>query len=213
MAEPHGYRKLFDAELAEIDAKVQQLFTLVTEAVDGATTALLTGDRAAAQVTADQDDAIDQLRTDVELLVQLEFTRQSPMAKDMRYLLSVMRVVPELERSGDLAGHIAHRAIAGLPSRLTPDVRDILREMGVTSVEMWRAAAVAWANRDAEAADRIDTTDDHLDDLHDQLIAALLEGDLARDDALQTTLVGRFYERLGDHAVHVTERIGYLVGT
>jgi len=212
MAERHEYRKSFDAQLTEIDQKVQQLFTLVTGAVDGATAALLTNDRAAAQATADQDDAVDQLQAEIEHLVQREFMRQSPMARDLRYLLSVMRVVPELERSGDLAGHIAHRAIAGLTARLPLDVCDILRDMGSTSVEMWQAAASAWAERDADAAERIDTTDDQLDDLHDQLIATLLDGDIELDDALQTTLVGRFYERLGDHAVHITERIGYLTG-
>jgi phosphate transport system protein len=203
---------LFDAELAEIDHQVQLLFTLVTGAVGGATAALLASDRAAAQETCDQDAAIDQLRNDIEHLVQLEFLRQSPMAKDMRYLLSVMRVVPELERSGDLAGHIARRALAGLASRLTPEVQGFLRDMGATSIEMWQAATAAWSERDAGAAVRIDTTDDRLDDLHDQLLDALLRGDLERDDALQATLVGRFYERLGDHAVHISERIGYLVG-
>jgi phosphate transport system protein len=212
MAERHEYRRLFDAELAEIDQKVQQLFTLVAEAVDRATGALMTSDRAAAQMTADQDAVVDQLEADIEQLVQREFMRQSPMARDMRYLLSVMRIVPELERSGDLAAHIAHRAIAGLATRLIPDVRDILGDMGSTSVEMWQAAASAWAERDADATERIDAIDDRLDDLHDQLITALLDGGLDLDDALQTTLVGRFYERLGDHAVHITKRIGYLAG-
>ena len=84
--------------------------------------------------------------------------------------------------------------------------------MGDTCVEMWRAAADAWAERDADAAERIDAVDDRIDDLHDQLIGELGDGELELADALQTTLVGRFYERLGDHSVHITERIGYLAG-
>jgi phosphate transport system protein len=212
MAERHEYRKLFDEQLAEIDGKVNRLFTLVAEAVDQATGALLTNDGAAAQATADQDEAIDRLAVDIEDLVEREFMKYAPMARDLRYLLSVMRIAPELERSGDLAGHIAHRAIAGLAPRLTPPVRDLLGDMGSTAVEMWQDAAVAWAGRDVEAAARIDAVDDRLDLLHDRLSAALLDGGLERDDALQATLVGRFYERLGDHAVHITERIGYLAG-
>jgi len=120
--------------------------------------------------------------------------------------------VPELERSGDLAEHVAQRAMAGLATRLTPNVRGILQDMGTTCVEMWQAAADAWAERDPDAAERIDATDDRIDDLHDQLIAELGQGELVLADALQTTLVGRFYERLGDHAVHIAERIGYLAG-
>jgi phosphate transport system protein len=205
-------RRQFDEQLAQMDAKVIRLFALVSEAVGGATEALLTGDRVTAQATADQDAVVDQLEHDLEELAQRELVRQSPMAGDMRYLLTVIRVVPELERSGDLADHIAHRALAGLSGRLSPNIRGILQEMGTTCVEMWQAAADAWAERDGNAAERIDATDDRLDDLHDQLIAELGEGDLELADALQTTLVGRFYERLGDHAVHIAERIGYLAG-
>ena len=212
MAERHEYRKLFDEQLAEIDDKVNRLFTLVAEAVDGATGALLTDDGVAAQAAADRDVTVDELEAEIEDLVEREFMRQSPVARDLRYLLSVMRVAPELERSGDLAAHIAHRAIAGLTPRLTPDVRTVVGEMGSTAVEMWQAAASAWAERDVDAAARIDAIDDRLDLLHDRLSATLLDGGLEHDDALQATLVGRFYERLGDHAVHITARIGYLVG-
>jgi phosphate transport system protein len=128
----------------------------------------------------------------------------------MRYLLSVIRVVPELERSGDLAEHIAQRAVLGLAGRLTPAIRGIIEEMGSTCVTMWQAAADAWAERDATAAVQIDAEDDRIDELHDRLIAELCEADIELPDALQTTLVARFYERLGDHAVHISERLTYL---
>jgi phosphate transport system protein len=75
---------------------------------------------------------------------------------------------------------------------------------------MWRRACDAWAERDPEVAAELDTADDQLDDLHDRLVAELGRADIPLADALQTTLVGRFYERLGDHAVHICERIRYL---
>jgi phosphate transport system protein len=209
---PHRYRKLFDEQLAEIDRRVIRLFALVSEAVAGATEAFLSGDRAAGQAAADQDALVDELEKDIEDLAQREMLRQSPMAGDMRYLLSVIRVVPELERSGDLAEHIANRAVTGLADRLTPSVRGQLQEMGTICVEIWQAAADAWAERDPDAAERIDLQDDRLDVLHDELVFDLAKADLALADALQTTLVARFYERLGDHAVHISERIGYLAG-
>lgn len=206
-------RRHFEQQLAEIDTKVIRLFALVSEAIAAATDALLAGDRAAAEATAERDTFVDQLEQDLEMLAQRELVMQSPMAGDMRYLLTVIRVVPELERSGDLAEHIAQRAIAGLATRLSPSVRGILQEMGSVCVQMWQAAADAWAERDGGAAARIDASDDVIDDLHDTLIEELGRGELELADALQTTLVARFYERLGDHAVHITERIAYLVGT
>jgi phosphate transport system protein len=208
---PHEFRKHFDQELAEIDGKVIRLFALVTEAVSAATESFLSGDRAVAQATLDRDAAVDQLERDLEDLAQRELVRQSPLASDMRYLLTVIRVVPELERSGDLAEHIAQRAVLGLAGRLTPGIRGLIEEMGGTCITMWKAAADAWAERDPGAAARIDADDDRIDLLHDRLIEELCEADVELADALQTTLVARFYERLGDHAVHISERVTYLV--
>lgn len=206
----HEYRKQFDDHLDEIDAKVIRLFALVTEGVAAATEALLADDQASAKAMAKRDDVLDNLEVDLEELTIRELVRQAPVASDLRYLISVLRVVPELERSGDLAEHIAQRAARGLAGRLTPALRGTLEEMGTTAVDMWRDAADAWADRDEKAARQIDRIDDRMDDLHEQLIAELFGSGLELPDAVQTALVGRFYERLGDHAVHITERVRYL---
>ncbi len=203
-------QRRFHQVLDEIDGKVIRLFALVSEAVAAATDALLAGDVEAARELTEQDQLVDLLEVDLEHVAERELLLETPMAGDMRYLVSVLRVVPELERSGDLAEHIAHRALTGLATRLTPTVRGLLQEMGTICVELWRAAADAWVERDRDAADALDKADDRLDDLHDRLSAELETADIALADALQTTLVARFYERLGDHAVHVTERIRYL---
>jgi phosphate transport system protein len=187
----HELRKRFHQELDEINARVIRLFALVTEGVAAASESLLAGDTEMARRLARRDALVDQLEADLEKLAERELLTQAPMARDMRYLVSVLRIVPELERSGDLAEHIAQRAATGLALRLTPTVRGLLEQLGTTCVEMWQGAADAWAERDPQAAERLDTT-----------------------DALQATLVARFYERLGDHAVHIAERIRYLaVGT
>ncbi|HKY65312.1 MAG TPA: PhoU domain-containing protein, partial [Acidimicrobiales bacterium] len=192
------------------DARVIRLFALVTEGVAAASESLLAGDVEMARELTERDALVDQLEVDVEQLAERELLMQTPMARDMRYLVSVLRVVPELERSGDLAEHIAQRAATGLAIRLTPTVRGLLEQMGVTCVDMWQGAADAWAERDAEAAERLDAEDDRIDSLHDELVEELGRADIALPDALQTTLLGRFYERLGDHAVHISERIRYL---
>ena len=215
MAEPsREIRKRFHQQLDEIDAKVIRLFALVTESVAAASESLLANDTEAARELTERDSLVDQLEVDLEQVAERELLMQQPMARDMRYLVSVLRIVPELERSGDLAEHVAQRAVTGLALRLTPTVRGLLEQMGATCVEMWRGAADAWAERDPDAAERLDVVDDRLDNLHDELVEELGLADLALPDALQTTLVGRFYERLGDHAVHISERIRYLaVGT
>lgn len=203
-------QRRFHQQLDEIDAKVIRLFALVGEGVAAATDALLAGDVEAARELAEQDQLVDLLEADLEQVAERELLLETPMAGDMRYLVSVLRVVPELERSGDLAEHIAQRAVTGMATRLTPTVRGLLQEMGTSCVELWRAASDAWVERDGDAAAALDKADDHLDDLHERLSAELETADIPLADALQTTLVARFYERLGDHAVHVTERIRYL---
>jgi phosphate transport system protein len=211
VAEPsREIRKRFHQQLDEIDAKVIRLFALVTESVAAASESLLANDTEAARELTERDSLVDQLEVDLEQIAERELLMEQPMARDMRYLVSVLRVVPELERSGDLAEHVAQRAVTGLALRLTPTVRGLLEQMGTTCIEMWRGAADAWAERDPDAAERLDDIDDRLDNLHDQLVEELGLADLALPDALQTTLVGRFYERLGDHAVHISERIRYL---
>lgn len=208
--QPLELRRRFHQQLETIDAKVIRLFALVTEGVVAATDALLGGDTDAARALADQDRHIDELEVDLEKVAEHELLTQTPMAGDMRFLVSVLRVVPELERSGDLAEHIAQRAAAGLAVRLTPAVRGRIEQMGSITVDLWRRAADSWAERDGEAAAVLDQADDRLDELHDLLVAELAEADIALADALQTTLVARFYERLGDHAVHIAERVRYL---
>jgi phosphate transport system protein len=204
-------RRRFHQQLDEIDAKVIRLFALVREGVAASTDALLAGDTDAARELTGQDQLVDLLEADLEQITERELLTQTPMAGDMRYLVSVLRVVPELERSGDLAEHIAQRAANGLAPRLTPTVRGLLEQMGTSCVELWRGAADAWTQRDHDAAGALDEADDHLDDLRDQLMAELEKADIALADALQMALVARFYERLGDHAVHITERVRYMV--
>src|SRR5947207_1346134 len=207
---PDEIRQGFHRELKEIDDKVIRLFALVSEGVAAATDAFLSGDREAASSLVDSDKVIDELYCDVEGLVQRQFATQSPMARDMRFLLSVLRIVPELERSGDLAEHIAARAARGVSSALTPRIRGLIEQMGRVGTEMWRQAADGYVDRDADIAVRLNDRDDELDELHSSLTAELVTGQLTVPIALEMALVARFYERLGDHAVNIGERIRYI---
>src|SRR4051794_25880161 len=196
--------------MAEIDSQVVQLLALVAEGLAAATDALLSGDSDLARALMEREGRIDTLYHDVELLVQQQLARQSPMATDLRFMLTVLRIVPELERSHDLAEHIARRSMRGLSAELSPRVRGIIEQMGKIGVEMWRSAADAWIERNADVADRLDHSDDELDELLVTLTAELVSGSTPVPVVLEMALIGRFYERLGDHAVNICKRVRYL---
>ena len=207
---PEELRQEFHRDLERINRQVVGLFALVGECVAGATDALLSGDREAAKVLVARDQMIDDTYRDIEELVQRQLSLQSPMASDLRFLLTVLRIVPELERSADLAEHIAQRAVRGLTPELTPRVRGLVDQMGRVAVEMWHAAADAYAERDADARERLNEQDDELDDLHVSLTAEISSGKLSIPVVIEMALIARFYERLGDHAVNVAGQVRYL---
>jgi phosphate transport system protein len=200
----------FRRELESIDRQVLGLFALVAQSLAGATDALLHGDREGARRLIARDHQIDATHRDLEDLVLRQLGHQSPPASDLRFLLAALRIVPELERSADLAAHIASRAMRGLTPDLTPRVRGLVESMGQVAVEMWHQATDAYAARDAEATRRLDDADDELDDLHVSLTSEISSGKLSTPVAIELALVGRFYERLGDHAVNITAHVRYM---
>ena len=104
------HRQVFHHELEAIEAKVNELFGMVAEDVPRATDALLSGNSDDVQRLAERDRAIDDLYPRIEELADRELVLQQPLGSDLRFLISVLRVVPELERSHDLVVNIARRA-------------------------------------------------------------------------------------------------------
>ncbi|MHB1533879.1 MAG: phosphate signaling complex PhoU family protein [Acidimicrobiales bacterium] len=203
--EPGGH-----ARAGEIDDRVTQLFALVAEGLAAATDALLSGDRDMARTLAERETLIDTVYRDVEGLVTGQLTEEAPRAAGLRFLLSVLRIVPELERSHDLVEHIARRGAQGLRDELSPRARGLIERMGQVGVDMWRVAAEAWLERDPAVGALLTERDDEMDDLHSALTAELASGRATVPVAMDMALVARFYERLGDHAVNVARRISDL---
>ncbi|MGK2948237.1 MAG: phosphate signaling complex protein PhoU [Acidimicrobiales bacterium] len=208
---PTALRVGYHQELDDIDQKVVRLFALVTEAVAAANEALMGGDSEALATVRTGEAAIDDLMVDIEADIERLLVLQQPVASELRYALAIIRIVPELERSGDLAEHIAKRAGTGLVAQLTPTARGMLERMGTVAAELWRAAADAFVDRDPTAGEVLEAADDELDDLHSDLTSELLSGGVPTTVAADATLVARFYERLGDHAVHITTRVARAV--
>jgi phosphate transport system protein len=206
-------REEFDRELEAIEAKVIELFGMVAEDLPVATQALLTGSKEAGQVLAEREQAIDALYLEIEGLANRLILLQSPAAIDLRFLLSVLRIVPELERSHDLVVQIAGAGTHLLGEELSPRTRGLVERMGELASGMWRQAADSWYERDHSVAGVLDEKDDKMDELHISLTAELAAGQMALPVIMEMTMVARCYERLGDHAVNIARRVTYLAGS
>lgn len=197
--------------MGPIDARVNQLFALVSEALAGATDALLSNDVAAGLRVVEGDQTIDDMASEVELLVW-ELLDDEPAPDALRHLVGVLLIVPELERSGDLAEHVAQRAASNLGAEMTPLSRGIVQRMAEVALEMWRAAADAYLDRAADA-ESLSEEDEEIDILHDRLTGEISSGSMPASVGAQVTLLARFYERIGDHAVNLARRVEMLHGT
>ena len=207
------HRQEFERELEAIEANVIELFAMVAEDLPGATQALLSGNNEVIEVLAEREQAIDALYPEIEGMANREILLQAPVASDLRFLLSVLRIVPKLERSHDLVVQIAARANHILGEDLSPRCRGLVEQMGNLASSMWREAVDSWYQRDRSVAARLDERDDEMDVLYASLIAELADGRMSLPVTMEMTLVARFYERLGDHAVNIARRVVYLAGS
>ena len=207
------HRQEFQRELDAIEAKVTGLFAMVAEDLPGATYALLSGDSEGLGVLAEREEVIDALYREIDELASREILLQAPVASDLRFLLSVLRVVPELERSHDLVIQIAARAGRGLSEGLSPGSRRLVERLGELAWGMWRQVGDSWRHRDRTVALALSERHAKMNELHASLIAELASGRVTLPVAMEMTLVARFYERLGDHAVNLARRVIDLAGS
>jgi phosphate transport system protein len=198
--------------LVEIDHIFVQVFALVGEAIAGATHALLAGDREAAKQLMARDDIVDESITKIAGLAQNELVYGTVTEDQRLELVAVLRMLPDLDRNGDLAEHIARRAARGLGAEMSARSRGLVERMGEVAAAIWSSTADAFAERSAHAAGLVDALDDELDDLHVSLTAELATGTMPVPVAIELAMVARFYERFGDHAVNLARRMSALVG-
>ncbi len=207
------HRQEFERELETIEARIIELFAIVAEDLPEATTALLTGNNEIMQRLTERDKVISALYPETEQLANREILLQAPVAGDLRFLLSVLRVLTEFELSHDLVMQIASRANHFLSEDLSPRTRGIVERMGSLAADMWRQAADCWYQRDRSAALALAERDDEMDQLYSSLFGELASGKMALPVTMEMTLVARFYERLGDHAVTIARRVVFLAGS
>ncbi len=199
------------SEFELIEIRVTQLFALVSEALAGATEALLSNDAATGLSVVEGDQSVDDLTAEVELLVWRQLESEGTPSPTLRHLVGVLLILPELERSGDLAEHIAQRAVTNLGTEMSSLSRGIVQRMSEVALEMWRDAADAYVDR-SDRAGSLAEDDEEMDILHQRLTGEIAAETMPTAIGAQVTLLARFYERLGDHAVNLARRIEMLHG-
>ncbi|MGO9779875.1 MAG: phosphate signaling complex PhoU family protein [Streptosporangiaceae bacterium] len=205
-------RQGFQRELDVIDAMVIELLSLVASDVPRATYALLSGDNEGLKLLGEHELVVGLSCPEIKRLAEKAVLLQAPVASDLRFLLTVLRVVPELERCHYLVAQIASRANRIRSDGLAPRSRGLVERMGNVASEMWRQAADSWYQHGYSAAALLTERDDGMGELHASLMAELAIGRMTLPITIEMTLVAHFYERLGDHAASIIRQTVYLEG-
>lgn len=197
---------IFD-DLAGISRRVQV-------AVQDATQALMTGDSSIAERVISEDAEIDRARERVEDNAFGLLSLQQPVAGDLRTIVAALRMVAELERMGDLSVHVAKVARLRVPDVAVPEeVRPTMQRMATVAEDMVSRVTEVIAGRDVEAAIALGRDDEEMDQLRRTSFTELLSDDWSHgvEAAVDIALLGRYYERIADHAVSVANRVIFVV--
>ena len=208
-------RRTFHKEIEGIRQEVLVLGRSVIEAIPRATTVFLKSDLEGADYLVQADDEIDARALSIEENCFQELALQSPVAGDLRQLVSMIKIAGELERSADLAVNICKAARRIYGQKIDPELTDLIAKMSEQAQQLFVSAMEAFEDNDAAKAAAIDDMDSFLDGLHRRFISEIFEIH-AREAidlqvAVQLAMVARFYERIGDHAVNVGEGTRFIV--
>jgi phosphate transport system protein len=209
------HRHEFHEALESIRGEIVRLGAMTAETIGRGTDALLTKDLHSAQELIDADDLIDDQSLQIEDEIFRVLALQNPIAGDLRFLLSSMRIVSELERSADLVVNICKAARRLYDVEFEPRIRGLIYEMSSEAQMLTEKAIDAFVDSDAALAAALDDMDSRLDDLQADFVEAIFTShqheSLQLRQAVQLALICRYYERIGDHAVNVGERVNFMI--
>jgi phosphate transport system protein len=207
-------REAYNVELENLATKLADMSVQVADAMERATKAMLESDLELAEQVISDDALVDDARADCEEQAYALLALQAPVATDLRIVLAAIHAAESLERMGDLALHVAKAARRRHPEPVLPkDVQPYFADMGKIVVKLARRVEQIIKTRDIEAARRLETEDDQVDDIHRHLFSVIMAKDWEHGvaTAVDVTLLGRFYERYADHAVSVARRMVFVV--
>jgi phosphate transport system protein len=206
-------REVFQQELEEVQDRLAEIAALVAVAIERATHAFNKSEVSLAEEVIADDAKIDAAAAALDELAIDILARQAPVARDLRVVVSALRISASLERMGDMAEHIAQLARYRFPDKVVPkSIRPIFREMGDLDIAMAQKLARLLATEDLTLADEIRDDDDKVDELHASVFDAVL-GETWKGNPIDTvdaTLASRYHERFADHAVSISKKVQYL---
>jgi len=211
--DPRPLRAAFAFELEQLRLQVEVMALRVDEALERSTSVLLTGDLDLAQKVIVADDEIDDMLVSLTERCYDLLGRQNPVASDLRLVVSVIRILGDLERTGDLCLRIVKLAPDHELIRENVETYGILREMSLEAQELFRTAIRAWSTRDLRLAKTLEERDDAMDSHNRALMEGIMamHGAHAVPTAVKTLLAGRALERIADHSVMIGERLRYML--
>ncbi len=208
-------RRQYHEELDDVRTSIARLGAMVIECIPMGTEALLSDDLGDAKAVIDGDDPIDALSIEIEEHCYRLLALQQPMARDLRAIMTAVRLISEMERSADLMVNVAKASRRLYGVEFDPRLRGLVSRMAEEAQRLFELAVDSYVDGDVDKAAALDDMDDALDSLHKQFIKAIFESHqaskLALEAGVQLALIGRYYERIGDHAVNIGERVLYMV--
>ncbi len=209
-------RDTYHESLDSVTDQIVVMVRTVGSMIDRASAALLEVDLGKAESVIAQDEDVDQLNIELEERATQLLALQQPVAPDLRIVTGALRMSSTIERMGDLARHIAKIARMRYPESAVPDqVRPIFVEMAQEASMMAQRVGDVIADQNLTLALEIEQLDDRMDELNVLLLQTLMSDWAGTvDQAVDLTLMSRFYERFADHAVSMARRIVFtMTGT
>ena len=204
-------RQRFHARIASLQRAVVGIGYEVQRSVAEATDAWLRRDCEAGRRVDARTAGWSERARDAEVAAYQLIATQQPMAVDLRRLVALVRLTESVSRAGDLVAHVARSACFERDaSDFSPALRVLVVEMSTAAAAELGAALDAYLAGDAEAGQDVEASDRELDVLRAELFAALLSGRTETAPAVDLALLGRFYERIGDHAVEIARRTEFV---
>ena len=206
-------REHYTAQLETLNTNMIQMGALCEDAISAAIQSLLEDDRTIAKKVADTELEIDQMERDIERQCMRLLLMQQPVATDLRVVSSALRMIADLERIGDQAFDIADITKSGSFQGFSGKVH--IKEMAKAAIHMVTNSVDSYVKQDVQLAKRVTEEDDVVDELFLKVrreLAELIHTDQnASEQALDLLMIAKYLERIGDHAVNVSEWVIYSV--
>jgi phosphate transport system protein len=211
MGEP--MRRDFQFELDQVRLQVELMGVRVEDNLDRMLEVLRTGDRELAARAIAADDDVDAMNVSLTERCYSLLGLEAPVASDLRFVVSVLRIVGELERVGDLALRVLKLAPDHPRLSTAGPSWEMLQAVAEQAVAQYRAALAAWSAQDLGLASDLAERSRHLDPYYERLVAEVmaLDGPDAVPVAMSIFFAGRSLERIADHAAIIGARLRYLL--